>query len=677
MKLGMVIRADHKGLASESRDLYLYLRPERAMLVKCEYETIGDWFDDATTTRVNWKPTNAECMDFVRGLDVILCLETPYNWELFNIARASGVKSVMMVNWEFLPDPLPAKPDLFWAKVDWHLPELRNLGVPVESIPIPVDTVRYAFRQRERATRFLAVLGAHRNAGHDRAGVRAIIDAIPLVKSPDARFILHAVDPLPVPDDSRVTLHVGTEKEATGLYAGGDVFLHPRRYAGTSLPMNEALSCGLPVLMTDMDPQNRILPGHWLLTPERMEQIRVSRPIACATVSPSELAGAIDQWVGRDISTDSAVARKIAEAWSWDALGPRIKAMIEGVAPKPIPYYVRDLDTSDDPISIAYCGNFRHTHCTETHVAASLEALGHRVIRLQEDSVRVPAIREACAGADLFLYTRTWGMSAENGRDGTWLMGDLRRSGIPSAALHLDLYLGISRDRTVDPKTDPFWATDVVFSADGGLAHALEFEKRGIRHVHMSPAVYHAECVPGRYRPEYAHDIIFVGTCDGYHGEWSYRKRLLDALKARYGARFVTYGNRGDRPGLRDMALNDLYASATVVVGDSLYSPNYWSDRYFETLGRGGFLVAPVIDGLERFLTPGTHYFPFDHKKGALADFSALFDAIDACLDGDAHRESIRRAGFEHVRAHHTYLHRMASMIEWLRSAGLMRKAAA
>lgn len=34
----------------------------------------------------------------------------------------------------------------------------------------------------------------------------------------------------------------------------------PRKYAGLCLPMNEALMSGLPVIMTDIEPNNVILP---------------------------------------------------------------------------------------------------------------------------------------------------------------------------------------------------------------------------------------------------------------------------------------------------------------------------------------------------------------------------------------------------------------------------------
>lgn len=36
------------------------------------------------------------------------------------------------------------------------------------------------------------------------------------------------------------------------------------------------------------------------------------------------------------------------------------------------------------------------------------------------------------------------------------------------------------------------------------------------------------------------------------------------------------------------------------MIGDSVYSPNYWSNRVVETLGRGGFLIHREVEGLSK-----------------------------------------------------------------------------
>ena len=57
------------------------------------------------------------------------------------------------------------------------------------------------------------------------------------------------------------------------------------------------------------------------------------------------------------------------------------------------------------------------------------------------------------------------------------------------------------------------------------------------------------------------------------------------------------------QPSIRNHDLNRLYASVKVCVGDSLCPgfnhPRYWSDRLPETIGRGGFIIHPRIEGIE------------------------------------------------------------------------------
>jgi glycosyltransferase involved in cell wall biosynthesis len=60
--------------------------------------------------------------------------------------------------------------------------------------------------------------------------------------------------------DKRLTLSQDNVKNREDLYNGFDAMVLPRRYAGLCLPMNEALISGMPVFMTDVSPNNQILP---------------------------------------------------------------------------------------------------------------------------------------------------------------------------------------------------------------------------------------------------------------------------------------------------------------------------------------------------------------------------------------------------------------------------------
>jgi len=96
-----------------------------------------------------------------------------------------------------------------------------------------------------------------------------------------------------------------------------------------------------------------------------------------------------------------------------------------------------------------------------------------------------------------------------------------------------------------------------------------------------------------------------------------------------------------------------------VVVGDSVYSPRYWSNRLYETIGRGGFLIFPKIPGIDGEFTPYKHFVPYDYF-----DFDGLKEKIDYYISHDKEREEIKMAGFEHCKNKHTYRHRCEYLIK-------------
>ncbi len=115
---------------------------------------------------------------------------------------------------------------------------------------------------------------------------------------------------------------------------------------------------------------------------------------------------------------------------------------------------------------------------------------------------------------------------------------------------------------------------------------------------------------------------------------------------------------------MRNQDLNDLYASVAIVVGDSLALPGhtrYWSDRPYETVGRGGFLLMTHVPGLEEHFTDREHLVFWD-----AGNFSQLDQLIDAYLSDPDERLRISTAGQAHVRAHHTYRHRLVVLLEKL-----------
>ncbi len=300
---------------------------------------------------------------------------------------------------------------------------------------------------------------------------------------------------------------------------------------------------------------------------------------------------------------------------------------------------------------VLYIGNFFADYLTETHMANSLEELGIEVVRINEKNCNEKEIREKAEGCDTVFYQRTFGMPF-----------DFTKLGIRSVAYTLDLYFGLSRQMGM--AQNPFWRADYVFTVDGG--HDALFSQKGIRHHFLPAAVYGRECTMGTRREELACDVAFVGTYH-YLKEWPYRRSLVDFLRKTYGSRFKLFGDVVDNkdPGYPIMAfgnqLNDVYASAKVVVCDSLNSPYYWSNRVYETLGRGGFAIHPKIEGLDKEFEYGKHLVPYE-----FGDFDRLKARIDYYLEHEAEREQIRRTGQNFVKNHKTFTQRAKQILRVL-----------
>jgi hypothetical protein len=288
---------------------------------------------------------------------------------------------------------------------------------------------------------------------------------------------------------------------------------------------------------------------------------------------------------------------------------------------------------------IGYVGDFSQSWHTETHVARDLEALGHDVTRwwLADDR------------PDLVIAQGNPPGLAD-------IVRDARARGVPTATYHLDVYRGIAREREIG-KT-PMWWADHVFTADGDPRTQQLTESLNINHHWLPAAVVSDETDPGTWRDEYDHDVVFVGA-GRYHREWPWRRQLLDFLARRYGARFRHFDHH---PPTRGRDLNDLYATARVVIGDTLalaQTRNYWSDRYYETLGRGGFLIAPWVPGID------AHFTDYEHLRYyTIGDTDGLGALIDTYLAQPDEARAIAKRGNEHVAEQHTYKHRMAALLE-------------
>lgn len=304
-----------------------------------------------------------------------------------------------------------------------------------------------------------------------------------------------------------------------------------------------------------------------------------------------------------------------------------------------------------------FVGNFQVDYSSENHHAQSLEALGHEVVKLQEGEASGDQILSLALEADglIFVHTHSW---ITPGKPMAEVFATLKSKNIPSITYHLDLWLGIERQK--DLEQDEFYKSiGWFFTVDRLMADYFN-EHTPVKGRYLQAGVFHKECVMLESEPV-DYDVIFVGS-KGYHPEWQWRPQLINWLQETYGSRFLHVGGDGATGTVRGMALNQIYANAKVAIGDSLclnYNyPYYWSDRVYETLGRGGFMLHPYILGMEKQFVDGAHlkYFMF-------GNFDLLKSMIDYYIEHAEERERIRLGGHKIVSEHYTYKQRWQQII--------------
>ncbi len=218
----------------------------------------------------------------------------------------------------------------------------------------------------------------------------------------------------------------------------------------------------------------------------------------------------------------------------------------------------------------------------------------------------------------------------------------------PTACYLIDVH--VSPDRHV--KQAMFF--DYAFSAQRDFVDTLR--RAGHPQAHWLPLACDPD-VHRRYDVPKRYDIGFVGARGrGYER----RGALLDKLERRFT---VSDYRRAYTP--PEMAR--LYSESRLVFNCSLRQEV--NMRVFEGPATGTLLLTDRIgNGLPELLVDGEHV--------AMYDDDGLVEVAERMLRDDATRERIARQGYKHVRAHHTYDHRIATIMDTVFGGGGPRREA-
>lgn len=343
MRLGLCVYNCPSGLGYQTKGLYDHLSVSKTMLI--DLSSINrmpvheDWY--RYDIRTHGFPTNQQVDDFLKDLDVVFVCENPLNYYLFERAKELGVKTIQQPNYEFFEymfKPELPRPDALALPSRWNEEAIRATGLfdRIEYLPLPVDTSVLSLREITEVKTLFHVAG--RTASLDRNGTLTYINAVRrMPRNINARFLLYCQTPTPeirnLVRSTRIEL-IESVVEPKSLYEEGDIMVLPRRYGGLCLPLNEAIGCGIPVLMPNIDPNNKWLPIEWLVPVMRkFRDFRSKSDVKVYDTDPLALA---KQMINLYLHPEKVQfmhkqALSLREELCWDNMKPKYDEFIENV----------------------------------------------------------------------------------------------------------------------------------------------------------------------------------------------------------------------------------------------------------------------------------------------------------------------------------------------------------
>lgn len=324
MRLGLIARADSRGLGVQTKNVHDHLHPAKTMVVDCPsaqpLPIRKDWYPGATW--IKGLPTREDFRTWLQGVDVVYTAETGYGSALWAEAKRAGVKTVLHANFEFLNTA--DQPDLWLAPSMWHF---NDFPTPKQYLPVPVDTDRFTPQpEHDGPRRFTHIVG--RPAVHDRNGTHGLLQALRYVTA-DIELTVKCQQPgyvtklaHHIPPNVKLRIDEGDTPNYWDNYQG-DVLIMPRRFGGLCLPVNEALAAGMPVIMPNISP-NEWLPAEWLVDAGWCATFRAKQRVDIYSANHKALASKIDQFA-TDHTFHTAAKTKataLAGSLSWHTLLP-------------------------------------------------------------------------------------------------------------------------------------------------------------------------------------------------------------------------------------------------------------------------------------------------------------------------------------------------------------------
>jgi hypothetical protein len=321
VRLGIIARSDNTGLGNQTRELVKMLNPNKILLIDSSHfngnEQHPEWYSEYNVTTTKYgMASKEEASKFLDGLDVVISCEIFYHNSFIAMAKKRKVKTILQYNYEFLDylvNPDVELPDILVAPSLWNFEDVvKKFSDRAKVIHLPPPTSVDLFLNAKN----INISKTHKKILHiggkaavkDRNGTNTVIEMLNYSKA-DYELVIKSQTPLDIKcDDPRLTIDTSNPETRESLYEGYDAMILPRRYAGLCLPMNEALLASLPVFMTNISPNNSILPEQWLVDSNKIDRLMTRTMLDVYEGDAKMLAKLVDDYYDSDIFLNKSKA---------------------------------------------------------------------------------------------------------------------------------------------------------------------------------------------------------------------------------------------------------------------------------------------------------------------------------------------------------------------------------
>lgn len=265
------------------------------------------------------------------GVDTVLTWEVPGCWEFPGLWQKKDIRWICVIHWDWFSKAQIA----VWNSASTlvapnrmcHRELLAQCNLKSVFLPVPIDTERLRFKERQKAESFVSTYGF--GGFHNRRGIPQILEAWGAMSDPPKLVIRAQVYPGELKQGEasgsvipkQIVVDLGNTPEPGDLYEAGDVAVQPSRYEGLGLSMLEAQARGVPVISVDAPPMNEIA-RELRVTVAQTETISImGKPLMAYTPSADSIRKVVEGIRGKDIrSLSRDVRAKVERHFSWRAL---------------------------------------------------------------------------------------------------------------------------------------------------------------------------------------------------------------------------------------------------------------------------------------------------------------------------------------------------------------------